>query len=80
MGGGFLGVPSGRHHAKFRIEVAKQKEARHTKKRQAMSNTLIKHLKALVEAQRKKKAGPSALDSVMEVLTRDLYSCCSCWR
>ena len=33
--------------AKFRVEVAKQKEDWHTKKRQARSNIIIEHLEAL---------------------------------
>ena len=52
---------------KFRVEVAKEKEARQAKKRQARSNAVIEHLEALAEAQGKKKAGPSALDPAMEV-------------
>ena len=50
--------------AKFRVEVARQKEVRQTRKRQARSNSAIKHLEALAEAQRKKKAGPLAPDPV----------------
>ena len=49
--------------------MAKQKEAWHAKKRQARSDTVIEHLKTLVEAQRKMKAGPSALHPVMKVST-----------
>ena len=55
--------------AKFRVEVAKEKEAQHEKKRQTRSNAVIEHVEALVEAQRKKKAGPSALGPVMKVST-----------
>ena len=53
--------------AEFRVEVAKQKEARQAKKRQARSKALVEHLEALAEAQRKRKAGPSALDPIRDV-------------
>ena len=53
--------------AKFRIEVAKQKEARQAQKRQARSRAMVEHLEALADAQRKRKAGPSALDPIAAV-------------
>ena len=53
--------------AKFRVEVAKQKEAHHAQKRQARSTAVIEHLEALTEAQRKNKARPSALDPIRDI-------------
>ena len=53
--------------AKIRVEVAKQKEACQAKKRQARSTALVEHLEALAKAQRKRKAGPSALDPIRDV-------------
>ena len=47
--------------------MAKQKEARHTKEREARCNAVIEHLEARAEGQHKKKAGRSALGPVMGV-------------
>ena len=55
--------------AKFRADVTKQKEVRQTRKRQERSAAVIKHLEELQEAQRKKKAGPSALDPLANQAT-----------
>jgi hypothetical protein len=52
--------------AKFCAEVAKQREdIKQAKKRRAFSAAVTEHLEALAEAQRKKKARPSALDPVL---------------
>jgi hypothetical protein len=51
--------------AKFRAEVAKQREDKQAKKRRAFSAAVTEHLEALAKAQRKRKARPSALDPVL---------------